>query len=255
MLNLTEPTLFRPDDILAQREGPPWSKVLFRDGRNEIALMCDTPGIRVNDASVHPDHNEFWVVLRGEYEWLIGDFSPIRAIEGDVVVCPAGIAHTVTAIGDEVGLRVAVYMPDGITEKGRHPIGANEASHETPPNHVFTRIGDLLANSDERRFTIIEDNRNTMFLIREYPGTVSNAHWHFDFDEWWTIIGGELVFEAGDGRPKLHTRTGDLVFMPRGFRHQITTVGEFPSLRMPVTTADNVHIWTDDDTAAPPPRV
>ena len=119
---------------------------------------------------------------------------------------------------------------------------------------LLTRTGDLLASSDERRFTIIEDEQNTLYLIRERPGDVSNAHWHFDFDEWWVIGGGELLFEVGQGRPKLHAMEGDIVFTPRGFRHQIATIGDQVSLRMPVTNPDNVHIWTDDDTSAPPPR-
>ena len=169
-------------------------------------------------------------------------------------MCPAGTAHTIDVSGSEPGLRIAVYLPDGGTTKGSHNDTQNISQPAEPPNMPFTRTGDLLKNSDQRRFTIIEDDRNTVYLIREYPGTVSNAHWHFDFDEWWAIMGGDLVFEVGEGRPKIHARDGDIVFTPRGFRHQITTIGDQPSLRMPVTTADNVHIWTDDDTAAPPPR-
>ena len=123
-----------------------------------------------------------------------------------------------------------------------------------PPNMLITQTEALLASSDQRRFTIIEDDLNTMYLIRERPEDVSNAHWHFDFDEWWVIGGGELLFEVGEGRPELHAREDDIVFTPRGFRHRIATVGDGVSLRMPVTTADNVHIWTDDDRSAPPPR-
>jgi mannose-6-phosphate isomerase-like protein (cupin superfamily) len=250
----TEPTLFRPDDILAQRGKSPWLEPLFGDGRNEVVLICDAPGSTTSTASVDPDYNEFWFVLRGEYEWLIGDHAPISAAKGDIVMRPAAVGHTINVVGDEPGLRIAVYGPDGATTNGSDEDITKVSSKTEPPNMLLTPTSSLLANSDDRRFTIIEDDRNTVYLIREYPGTVSKAHWHFDFDEWWFIAGGELVFEVGEGRPKIQAKDGDIVFTPRGFRHQIRTIGDQPSLRMPVTTADNVHIWTDDDTTAPPSR-
>jgi mannose-6-phosphate isomerase-like protein (cupin superfamily) len=216
--------------------------------------MCDGPGPTTSVASVHPNHNEFWFVMRGEYEWLIGDSPPLRAATGDIVMCPAGTTHTINMTGNGPGVRIAVYDPDGVTTTGSHEEITKDPSRTEPPNMLLTRTGELLQSSDQRRFTIIEDGRNAVYLIREYPGTVSNAHWHFDFDEWWVIMGGKLDFRIGEGRPTIHAERGDVVFTPRGFRHQITTVGDEPSLRMPVTTPDNVHIWTDDDRAAPPPR-
>ena len=219
-----------------------------------MALVCDAPASRSEDTAIRHGCSEFWFVLRGAYEFCIGDVPPIRAAKGDVVRRPAGLALSARVIGDDDGLRVAVapsqadVQLQGLQKHDKPPSG-NE-----PPNMLLTRTVELLASSDQRRFTIIEDDVNTMYLIRERPGDVSNAHWHFDFDEWWVIGGGELLFEVGEGRPKLRAIAGDIVFTPRGFRHRIATVGDEVSLRMPVTTADNVHIWTDDDTSAPPPR-
>ena len=249
-----EPTLFRPDDIRSRFDPGPWRQTLFHDGRNNVTLLCDSPSSSTDGGTETRDRNEFWFVLRGEYEYRIGDFPPVRASKGDVVRRPAGLAHTARVVGERDGLRVEVSPPQDIVQLDGRQKREESLIGNAPPNMLLTRTSELLAGSDQRRFTIIEDDLNTMYLIRERPGDVSNAHWHFDFDEWWVIGGGELLFEVGQGRPKLHAKEGDIVFTPRGFRHQIVTVGDEVSLRMPVTSADNVHIWTDDDTSAPPPR-
>ena len=252
--NPTEPTLFRPEEIRVGRGPGPWRQPLFHDGRNDVALLCDAPGADTDDTPPLSEFNEFQFVLRGEYEFLIGSFPPVRAAKGDIVRRPAGSTLTSRVIGEEEGLRVVVAPSQRAVNSGGHQVLDESLDPAQPPNMLITQTEALLASSDRRRFTIIEDDLSTMYLIRERPGDVSNAHWHFDFDEWWVIGGGELLFEVGEGRPKLHAREGDIVFTPRGFRHRIATVGDGVSLRMPVTTADNVHIWTDDDRSAPPPR-
>ena len=250
----SEPTLFRPERIREDRGPGPWRQPLFYDGRNDVTLLCDAPETDTDDTPPLSEFNEFQFVLRGEYEFHIGSFSPLRAVKGDIVRRPAGLALSSRVIGEEDGLRVAVVPSQGAV----YPEGLQDRDESLdptqPPNMLITRTGDLLASSNQRRFTIIEDDLNTMYLIREQLGDVSNAHWHFDFDEWWVIGGGEMLFEVGQGRPKLHAQGGDIIFTQRGFRHQIATIGDGVSLRIPVTTADNVHIWTDDDSSAPPPR-
>ena len=81
----------------------------------------------------------------------------------------------------------------------------------------------------------------------------NNAHWHPDFNEWWTILKGELTWKVGENRPLIEVREGDIVFVPEGMRHHISTVGDETSLRLAVTNTEGVHIYTDDDEAAPPP--
>lgn len=255
MQSPAEPTLFRPSDILARNGAHSFQQPLFDDGRNEVSLLCDVPASASGcAAAVYDDWNAFWFVLRGEYEWRIGGLPPMPAAKGDIVMSPAGVPHAARLAGKEPGLRIAVSKharPRRLADPGE---AKTPTQRTRPPNMLITRTANLLASSDQRRFTIVEDDRNTLFLIREYPGAVSSAHWHFDFDEWWVIGGGELVFEIGEERPRLHARTGDIVFAPRGFRHRITTIGDRPSIRMPVTTPDNLHIWTDADTGAPAPK-
>ena len=249
-----EPTLYRPEEFLARLGPGPWRQSLFHDGRNDVVLLCDAPSSDDDNAPLPGEFNEFQFVLRGEYEFRIGSFSLVRAGKGDIFRLPAGLALSTRVVGDEDGLRVAVVPSQNDVQLEGRKERKELLAPAQPPNMLVTRTSELLAGSDQRRFTIIEDDLNTVYLIRERPGDVSNAHWHFDFDEWWVIGGGELLFEVGEGRPKLRAKEGDIVFTPRGFRHQIATIGDQVSLRMPVTNPNNVHIWTDDDRSAPPPR-
>ena len=82
----------------------------------------------------------------------------------------------------------------------------------------------------------------------------NNGHWHPDFEEWWAVLKGRLTWEVGQGRPLMQVEEGDLVFVPKGMRHFITSVGDETTLRLAVTIPAPTHIFTDDDEAAPPPR-
>ena len=229
---------------------------MFEDGRNIVALISDTPSQPMfpPGIGIHPEYNDIWIVLQGEYEWLIGDYPAISASKGDIVFCTAGTSHSIRAVS-EPATRLAIYKGPRITEKGNHRTGRDKLpTQNKPPNLLITKHADILNLSKlQRKHTIISDERNNVFLISEQPGTVSKAHWHFDFDEWWYIPMGKLDFEVGKNRPSLNALADDIVFLPRGFRHQITTIGDKPSLRMPVTNLEGGHIWTDDDANSQPP--
>ena len=87
-------------DILEARGAPPWSETLIDDGRNNVTLIASGPG-HSNDAHVHPDFNEWWLVMEGELEWEVGDYPPVRAVVGDVVMSPAGTRHLITTVSDQ----------------------------------------------------------------------------------------------------------------------------------------------------------
>ena len=85
----TEPQHIRISDIVARHGEPPWHEALFTDGRNNVGLICDAPGLE-NDAHLHPDFNEWWIVLQGEVVWEIGDYPQVTARTGDVVILNTG---------------------------------------------------------------------------------------------------------------------------------------------------------------------
>ena len=83
----TEPMHIKVSDVIARHGEPPWAEKLLSDGRNDAVLICNAPG-QENDPHIHPDFVEWWIVLAGEMIWEIGDYPPVRATKGDVVMAP-----------------------------------------------------------------------------------------------------------------------------------------------------------------------
>ena len=251
-----EPKRFSIAEIVARHGEPPWAESLFTDGRNNVVLICDAPG-RSNDAHAHPDFNEFWIVLRGELVWEIGDYAPIRASKGDLVMAPRGQRHAIKTVGDQISLRLGVTHPESNHDvKGsRSNILKPVPRRDAPPNRLRTSLEYMMDTMGEPPWatSILTDDRNSANLICHAPGMTNNAHWHPDFNEWWAILGGELTWEVGEGRPLIHARDGDIVFVPEGMRHHISAIGDDTTFRLAITTPDQPHIYTDDDDAAPPP--
>ena len=106
-----EPRHISIAEIVARHGEPPWAEALFTDGRNNAVLICDAPG-QQNDAHAHPDFNEWWIVLQGELLWEIGDYAPLRAKKGDVVMAPKGRRHAIRTVGSENSLRLGVTHPE-----------------------------------------------------------------------------------------------------------------------------------------------
>ena len=253
----TEPLHIRASDVAARHGEPPWAERLLADGRNHGVLICDKPG-GSNDAHVHPDFNEWWIVLQGELEWEIGDYPTVHARKGDVVLSPVGTRHLIRTVGTGPSLRLALPKPGSNHDtKGERSSQLKPfPDQKLPPNLLHTTLDAMFAQFGEPPWSqaIISDDRNRANLICHGPGMSNNAHWHPDFDEWWAILKGELTWDVGGGRPLIEAQEGDVVFVPKGMRHHITTVGDETSLRLAITTPEALHIYTDDDSSAPPPR-
>ena len=253
----TEPFHIAVRDVVARRQEAHWGERLLADGRNLAVLIYDRPG-GTNDRHIHPGFNEFWIVMQGELIWELGDYPPIHARKGDVVLSPGGTPHFIRTVGNEPSLRLGVTHPesnhDVKGERSRRLVPFPDQA--LPPNLLHTSLDDMLARFGEPPWVeaIIHDDRNRANLICHGPGMSSNAHWHPDFDEWWTVHRGELVWDVGSNRPPIHAQEGDIVFVPEGMRHRIHTVGHETSVRLAVTTPEMPHIYTDDDKTAPAPR-
>ena len=78
-------------------------------------------------------------------------------------------------------------------------------------------------------------------LICSPPGNTSRRHYHPDNDEFWIVMGGELLWEIGDEEPIL-ARTGDIMQVPKGVPHNIRTIGDGPSLRLAIGIEDVPHV-------------
>ena len=252
----TEPQHIRVSEIVARHGEPPWAEWLFTDGRNDIVLICDAPGLE-NEAHLHPDFNEWWIVVQGEFIWEIGDYPQVRARAGDVVICPRRLRHSIKTVGTESSLRVAISKPGSSHDaKGQRSNILKPAPDQSePPNLLLSSREFMLERFGEPPFStsLLADDRNRANIIGHAPGMTNNAHWHPDFNEWWTILKGELTWQVGKNRPLIEAREGDIVFVPEGMRHHISTVGDETSLRLAVTNTVGTHNYTDDDEGAPPP--
>ena len=87
-----------------------WSKRLINTESNSMTLISQQPG-EGNRRHYHPDWNEWWYIIDGQWEWEIeGEEKIVK--KGDVVFMPKGKWHKITAVGDRPAIRMAVSRED-----------------------------------------------------------------------------------------------------------------------------------------------
>jgi len=113
------------------------------------------------------------------------------------------------------------------------------------PNVLHTRIAEVVASQGPPPWSIrlIEDDRNLVTLIASPPGGGNRPHWHKDFDEWWVVMAGRLRWELTGG-VIVEAAKDDIVWVPRGTVHHISTVGNEVSLRLAVAMPPAVHHYS-----------
>ena len=65
-----------------------------------------------NRKHYHPDADENWVVMEGEWEWWIDGQGKKLVKENDIIVVPANTWHQIKCVGNSVGVRYAITKPD-----------------------------------------------------------------------------------------------------------------------------------------------
>ena len=87
-----------------------WCHRLVNTENNSATLLAQMPG-EGNRLHYHPSWSEWWYILKGKWEW---DIEGKKAIvkEGDFVFIKKGSRHKITAIGDEMAIRLAVSQED-----------------------------------------------------------------------------------------------------------------------------------------------
>ncbi len=87
-----------------------WSKRIINTESNSVTLIAQLPG-EGNRRHYHPNWDEWWYILEGKWEWEIeGEQRVVR--QGDVVFMRRGRPHKITAVGDELAIRMAVSRAD-----------------------------------------------------------------------------------------------------------------------------------------------
>ena len=99
------------DELIAKKDSSKsWSHRVINTASNSATVISQLPG-EGNRLHYHPNWNEWWYILRGQWKWTVdGQDQVIQA--GEVVFIPKGIWHKITAIGDAPAVRLAVSRAD-----------------------------------------------------------------------------------------------------------------------------------------------
>ena len=99
------------DKILEQADNSvSWCRRIVNTESNSATLISQLPG-EGNRLHYHPNWNEWWYIIRGEWEWEVeGETMPVK--QGQMVFIPKNKWHKITAIGDKPAVRLAVSRAD-----------------------------------------------------------------------------------------------------------------------------------------------
>ena len=87
-----------------------WSKRVIDTENNSMTIICQMPG-EGNRRHHHPDWNEWWYIVEGEWEWEIeGEVKMIT--QGDIVFMKKNRKHKITASGSSRAIRMAISRSD-----------------------------------------------------------------------------------------------------------------------------------------------
>lgn len=87
-----------------------WAVRVILNERFGGVIIKQNPG-EGNRLHYHPDADECWVVLEGEYEWTIENKTS-RVRQGDIIVVKSNTWHKILAVGDKPAARLAITKPN-----------------------------------------------------------------------------------------------------------------------------------------------
>ena len=90
---------------------PPWAARLVYNEAFGGVLICQNPG-EGNRKHFHPDADECWIIVEGEWEWFIEGVGTKKVKKDDIIVVPKGTPHQIKCIGKKPGIRFAITKPD-----------------------------------------------------------------------------------------------------------------------------------------------
>lgn len=99
------------EDIKRRMGAAPWLYLLILSGDDQTGLLCQPPGEGAQ-RHCHTTHDEWWVVLDGEFEWRLDGGEVIKAGKNDCVYLPRGTVHSIVCTSAEPGLRLACGARD-----------------------------------------------------------------------------------------------------------------------------------------------
>jgi CMP-N-acetylneuraminic acid synthetase/quercetin dioxygenase-like cupin family protein len=100
------PLIHLKEIIASQDNSVSWCRRVVNTENNSATLISQLPG-EGNRLHYHPDWNEWWYIVSGEWEWQI-EGKAMRVKEGELVFIPKGKLHCITAVGNKPAVRLAV---------------------------------------------------------------------------------------------------------------------------------------------------
>ena len=99
------------NDLIAKMDSAAsWSKRVIDTESNSMTVISQIPG-EGNRRHYHPEWNEWWYIVDGEWDWEIeGEVRKIK--KGDIVFMEKNRVHKITASGVEPAIRMAVSRSD-----------------------------------------------------------------------------------------------------------------------------------------------
>jgi len=99
-------------DRLQEKAGsPPWAVRVVYNERFGGVLIAQRPG-EGNRLHYHPDADECWIILKGEWEWFIEGEGTKKVYKNDIVLVKRDKKHRIKVVGKGLGVRFAITKPD-----------------------------------------------------------------------------------------------------------------------------------------------
>jgi mannose-6-phosphate isomerase-like protein (cupin superfamily) len=137
---------------------------------------------------------------------------------------------------------------------------ASEAASQTPALHVVGAGEDRFGHPHSLGFSTIlfkiatADCDGRLFLIEHQhatPGGGPSLHFHLNQEEWFYVMEGDVDFQVGDQRLRLHP--GESVLAPRRVPHTFSPAGPGPArLLIAFTPAGKMEQYFLDAKSQPP---
>ena len=88
-----------------------WAVRIAYNDRFGGVIIQQQPG-EGNRKHYHPDADENWVILDGEWEWWIEGVGTKKVKTNDIIVVPNNTWHHIKCVGTKPGVRYAITAPD-----------------------------------------------------------------------------------------------------------------------------------------------
>ena len=111
--NMSNQKIVNLKDILKSNSSTEsWCHRVINSENNSATLIAQMPG-EGNRRHYHPDWNEWWYIVQGQWDWEI-DGQTFVVKKDDFVFIPKGVPHKITGTGEGQSIRMAISRDDVI---------------------------------------------------------------------------------------------------------------------------------------------